>query len=90
MEVGARTAVLVEGWSDQAAVETLARRRGLDFRAERILTIPIGGITNLGAFVHELGPSGLRLGLAGLCDAAGVGAGLNLSSFSRSERACSC
>lgn len=70
VEAGARAAILVEGWSDQAAVDTLARRQSLDLQAERIITIPIGGITNLGAFVHELGHPGLRLDLAGLCDAA--------------------
>lgn len=70
VEMGARAVILVEGWSDQAAVDTLARRRGLDLQAERVMTIPIGGITNLGAFVHELCHSGLRLDLAGLCDAA--------------------
>jgi OLD-like protein len=66
----ASAAILVEGWSDQAAIEALARRRGWDLRTEGILTLPIGGVTNLGAFIQELGASGLGLGLAGLCDAA--------------------
>ena len=70
LDANASTAILVEGWSDQAAVDTLARRRGWDLRAEGILTLAIGGITNLGAFVQVLGPSGLGLSLAGLCDAA--------------------
>lgn len=63
---GTRCAVLVEGWSDQAALETLARRRGLDLRARAIAVVPIGGITNLGAFIAALG----SLRVAGLCDAA--------------------
>jgi hypothetical protein len=67
---GARAAVLVEGWSDQAAVETLARRRGLDLAAEAVAVVPIGGITNIGKFIDALGPPGLGLRLAGLCDAA--------------------
>jgi len=66
----ASTVILVEGWSDQAAIDTLARRRGWDLRTEGILTLPIGGVTNLGAFIHVLGTSGLDLRLAGLCDAA--------------------
>lgn len=66
----ARAAVLVEGWSDAAAVETLAHRRGLDLRAEGIGVVPIGGITNMRKFVDALGPRGLGLRLAGLCDAA--------------------
>jgi len=62
--------ILVEGWSDQAAIDTLARRRGWDLRTEGILTLPIGGVTNLGTFIQALGTSGLGLRLAGLCDAA--------------------
>lgn len=66
----AHTAILVEGWSDQAALEALARRRGLDLRAEGIGVVPMGGITNLGRFADVLGPRGLGLRLGGLCDAA--------------------
>lgn len=69
----ARAAILVEGWSDKAAIDTLAQRRGWDLQAEGLLTLPIGGVTNLGAFVHVLGASGLGLRLAGLCDAAEEG-----------------
>jgi hypothetical protein len=64
-----RAAILVEGWSDQAAVETLAQRRGCDLRAEGIIVVPIGGVTNLGHFIDALGASGLGLALAGLYDA---------------------
>jgi len=70
LQVNATAVILVEGWSDQAAVDTLARRRGWDLRSEGTLTLPIGGVTNLGAFIDLLGPSGLGLRLAGLCDAA--------------------
>lgn len=73
-DAGARAAVLVEGWSDQAAVETLARRRGCDLAAERIVVLPIGGITNLPSFIQvlnaEQGSSSPGLRLAGLCDLA--------------------
>lgn len=67
---GARSAVLVEGWSDQAAVEALARRRALDLQAEGIGVVPIGGITNIEKFIETLGSQGLGLHLGGLCDAA--------------------
>jgi hypothetical protein len=67
---GARAAILVEGWSDEAALEALARRGGRDLADERIAVVPIGGITNLGAFAGALGAAGLGLALAGLCDAA--------------------
>lgn len=66
----ARAAILVEGWSDQAAIETLARRRGLDLRSQGIGVLAIGGITNVGKFVDALGSNGLGLRLGALCDAA--------------------
>jgi hypothetical protein len=69
----ARAAILVEGWSDQAALEALARRRGLDLRAEGIVVVPIGGATNVHRFLQELGPRGLGVRLAGLCDIAELG-----------------
>ena len=58
LNANASAAILVEGWSDQAAVDALARRRGWDLRTEGILTLPIGGVTNLGAFIQVLGASG--------------------------------
>jgi hypothetical protein len=66
----ARGAILVEGWSDQAALEALARRRGRDLLAEGIVVVPIGGATNVQRFVQALGPRGLGVRLAGLCDVA--------------------
>jgi hypothetical protein len=63
-------AILVEGWSDQAALEALARRRSRDLRAERVIVVPIGGATNVQRFAAALGPHGLGLRLAGLCDIA--------------------
>jgi hypothetical protein len=66
----ARAAILVEGWSDQAALEALARRRGRDLLAEGIVVVPIGGATNVQRFVKALGPHGLGVQLAGLCDIA--------------------
>jgi hypothetical protein len=36
-------AILVEGWSDQAALEALAHRHGLRLAAERIVILRVGG-----------------------------------------------
>ena len=66
----ARAAILVEGWSDQAALEVLARRRGRDLLAEGIVVVPIGGATNVLRFARALGPGGLGVQLTGLCDIA--------------------
>jgi hypothetical protein len=66
----ARAVILVEGWSDQAALEALARRRGRDLTSEGIGVVPMGGITNIGKFAQALGHGGLEVRLAGLCDAA--------------------
>jgi hypothetical protein len=66
----ARAVILVEGRSDQAALDSLALRRGWDLTAEGIGVVPMGGITNIGKFAQALGPRGLGVRLAGLCDAA--------------------
>ena len=63
-----RAVVLVEGISDQSAVEALARRRGRDLRAEGIAVVPIGGAQAIGSALQRFGPKGLNLKLAGLCD----------------------
>jgi hypothetical protein len=65
-----REVVLVEGVSDQLAVEALAARRGRNLQAERIAIVPMGGATNIGSFLDRFGPRGLDVKLAGLCDAA--------------------
>jgi hypothetical protein len=63
-----RAVILVEGVSDQAAVETLARRRGRDLRAEGVAVVPMAGATNIRKFLAVYGPRGAGLHLAGLCD----------------------
>jgi hypothetical protein len=65
--------VLVEGISDQLALEALAERRGRDLDAEGISIVPIGGATNIRSFLELFGPQGLDVRLAGLCDAAEEG-----------------
>jgi hypothetical protein len=71
---GVRAVVLVEGASDQAAVEALAQRRGRDLAAEGVVVVPMGGATSIGAFLERFGPAGADLRLAGLCDAREEGA----------------
>ncbi|MFJ2895155.1 TOPRIM nucleotidyl transferase/hydrolase domain-containing protein [Streptomyces sp. NPDC087218] len=68
-----RTAVLVEGVSDQAALDALAARHGRALDAEGIAVIPLGGATNIGRFLKLLGPQGLGIAVAGLCDAGEEG-----------------
>jgi hypothetical protein len=65
--VSARAVVLVEGISDQVALEALAERRDRDLRAEGVSVVPIGGAHAIGSFLERFGRQGLRL--AGLCDA---------------------
>lgn len=60
--------VLVEGISDQIALETAAVGRGLDLAAKRVVIVPIGGAHAIGHFLTRLGPRGTLVRLAGLCD----------------------
>ncbi|MGW1459186.1 TOPRIM nucleotidyl transferase/hydrolase domain-containing protein [Streptomyces albidoflavus] len=66
--LGVRTAVLLEGLSDLAAVEALAERQGRDLAAEGVCVVQMAGATNVGRYAVTLGPPGLGLRLAGLCD----------------------
>lgn len=68
--LSARAVVLVEGISDRLALEALAKRRGRNLDAEGISIVAIGGSKNIGSFLDVLGPQGLDVRLAGLCDAA--------------------
>ncbi len=60
--------VLVEGVSDQIAVETLAARRGWDLGAEGVVVLPVGGAHAVTRYLMRFGPAGAALRLAGLCD----------------------
>jgi hypothetical protein len=60
----ARAIVLVEGLSDQIAVETLATRRGRNLENEGVVVVPIGGAQAIGRFLARFG----KTKLAGLCD----------------------
>jgi len=68
--VDSRAVVLVEGFSDQCALEALAERRGRNLDAEGISVVPIRGAQAIGRFLNLFGPQGLDVRLAGLCDAA--------------------
>lgn len=48
-----RGVILVEGTSDRGALESLARRRGRDLRAEDIAVVPTGGYGNLPQFLRQ-------------------------------------
>ena len=69
----AHAVVLVEGISDQRALEALAARRGRDLDAEGVSIVPIGGAQAVGSFLARFGPQGLDITLAGLCDAGEEG-----------------
>ncbi len=89
IDVDVRAVVLVEGISDQAALQTQAERRGRNLEAEAISIVTMGGATNIGSYLARFGPQGLGVRLAGLCDAgeegdvrrglerAGLGSNLN-------------
>jgi hypothetical protein len=64
----AQAVVLVEGISDQIAVETLAARGGRDLDAEHVVVLPVGGAHAITRYLEQLGPGGAGLRLAGLCD----------------------
>ena len=63
---GSSTVILVEGASDQAAVETLARRTNLDLLQHQIAVVPIGGAMNIGHFLDRVRDTKVRIG--GLVD----------------------
>jgi hypothetical protein len=65
-----RTAVLLEGPSDVAAVDALAERRGRNLAAEGVCVLSIGGAMSVGHYARLLGAPGLGLRLTGLCDEA--------------------
>jgi hypothetical protein len=92
---GPRAMVLVEGVSDQAALTTLAQRRGRDLAAEGVAIVPLGGASGIGRMLGLLGRQRRGVRLAGLCDAAeerdfrqaleqaGFGAGLTRAGLER-------
>ena len=89
----AATLVLVEGISDQIAVETAAAARGRDLEAEGVVVVPIGGAHAIGRFLaRRLGlPPAAEVRLAGLCDLRGGGSsGADWPGCPRSRRSSGC
>jgi Overcoming lysogenization defect protein-like, TOPRIM domain len=70
---GTARIVLVEGVSDQSAIEALALRLGRDLAAEAVSIVPMGGASALGEFLDDLDGRGFDGELAGLCDEGEVG-----------------
>jgi hypothetical protein len=68
-----RAVILVEGSSDKAAIEALARRRGRALDAEGVSVVAMGGAQAIGRYLHLFGPRGENRKVAGLCDAGEVG-----------------
>lgn len=66
----ARSIVLVEGISDQIAVETLASLQGRDLAQDGVVVVPVGGARSVSKFLARFGPAGAGLRVGGLCDAA--------------------
>ena len=66
---GAAALVLVEGVSDQIAVETLARRYGRDLASEGVVVLPSGGVHGIVRYWQRFGPPGAGVRVVGLCDA---------------------
>ena len=66
--VDTRAVVLVEGISDQIAIETLATRLGRNLTSEGVSVVSMGGAHALGRFLTRFGPHGANLGIAGLYD----------------------
>lgn len=59
--------ILVEGVSDQIAIETLAARRHCDLSDERVAVVPMGGASAIGHVLAEHTSATMRL--VALCDA---------------------
>ena len=69
VRVDSRGVILVEGVSDQRAVEALAERRGRDLEADCVAVVPIGGAQAIDRILQRFRPGRSGVRLAGLCDA---------------------
>jgi hypothetical protein len=90
-----RALVVVEGESDQVAIEALAERRGVDLAAAGVRVERLGGAHRIGKFLERFGAGADGPRLAGLCDAgeepvfrralecAGFGSGLTRADMER-------
>jgi hypothetical protein len=83
---GLATVVLVEGASDQSAVEALAALRNRDPAREGVCVVPIDGAMGVARFLRLFGMRGLAVNVRGLCDEAEEGdfrRGLEQAGFDR-------
>jgi hypothetical protein len=69
IDASVRAVVLVEGHSDRAAVEELARKLERDLDGEGVAIVAMGGASNIFRFLTLYGPTGHNVVVAGLCDA---------------------
>lgn len=60
--------VLVEGMSDQAALEALAEKRAIDLEEAAVAIVRLEGAHGIQAFLEELRPHAEHPRIAGLCD----------------------
>lgn len=93
-----RAVVLVEGRSDQLAVETLAARLGRQLAGEGVAVVPMGGVHAIEKYLMRFGPQGANAKVAGLYDVgeenivrrglerAGFSSGLPLTRAAMEER----
>ena len=65
-----RVVVLVEGVSDQIAVETLARRQGVDLASQHAVVVPTGGVHGLAASIRTARSRHPVVSFCGLYDIA--------------------
>jgi hypothetical protein len=70
---GLTTVVLVEGVSDQSAVEALAALRNRDLASEGVCVVPMGGAMGVARFLRLFGERELAITVRGLCDEAEEG-----------------
>lgn len=64
-----KTLLVVEGPSDQVALEALADRGGVDLGGAGIRVVQLGGAHRIGTFLDQVDRTSDSLRLGGLCDA---------------------
>jgi hypothetical protein len=65
----ARAVILVEGQSDKYALEAVAAKKKRNLDADGVTIVTMRGAGGISTFLALLGPNGLELKVAGLCDA---------------------
>ncbi len=66
----AHTAILVEGWSDEAALEAVAANERVALADHGVVVLPLGGVTNIGKFAAALDALPAPPRVCGLYDAS--------------------